>query len=155
MAPANTRSALASVMTSTPSAARSEPLAAGPSCSIPPKTYADLETCRGSSEPISLDVADSIERKTVGRIAISSKDPTAILAAIGDDARKWSSGAKSFTVFAYAAVGDYAAGAGYNRGRLYWNNGGEITVNICTAISVADDGMDFCDDEAVYAVANR
>lgn len=125
------------------------------SCTIPPKTYADLASCRGESEQISLEVADSFEGKTVGRIAIASRDPAEILAAMGDYTRQWSSGADSFTVFAYAKVADYAAGAGYNRGRIFWNNGGPITVNICTAFMDLGDGMDFCEAEDEYTVTNE
>lgn len=125
------------------------------SCTIPPKTYADLASCRGDSEQISLEVADSFEGKTVGRIAIASRDPAEILAAMGEYTGRWSSSANSFTVFAYAKVTDYAAAAGYNRGRIFWNNGGPITVNICTAFMDLGDGMDFCEAEAEYTVANR
>lgn len=138
----------------TPAVASATPPASG-SCTIPPKTYADLAACRGESEQISLEVADSVQGKTVGRIAIASRDPAEILAAMGDYTRQWSTRADSFTVFAYAKAADYAEGAGYNRGRIFWNNGGPITVNICTAFMDLGDGMDFCEAEAEYTVANE
>lgn len=137
------------------SEARSTIQPAGPSCTIPPKTYADLAACRGESEQISLEIADSFQGKSVVRIAIASRDPQAILAAMGDATRQWSIGANSFTVFAYAAAGDYAAGAGYNRGRIYWNDGGPITVNVCTSYIDLGDGIDFCDEESEYIVENQ
>lgn len=127
----------------------------GPSCTIPPKTYSDLASCSGESEQIMLDIASSYHGKTVGRIAIASQNPAEILAAMGEYTRLWSPGADSFTVFAYGALGDYAAGAPYNRGRIFWNNGGPITVNICTTFTRASDGIDSCDAEDEYTVANE
>jgi hypothetical protein len=131
------------------------PAATAAGCPVEPKTYDDLAGCDGESQQISLDVADGFQGKTIARIAIASRSPADIVAAMGAYTREWSTGANSFTLFAYGDVGDYAAGARYNRGRVFWNDGGTITVNVCTEISQLEDGMDICDDEAEYTVANR
>ena len=123
-------------------------------CAIPPRTFADLAACNGTSEQIELEIAESFEGKTTAKIAITSKDPQAILAGMGGYAAEWSTGADSFTVFAYGSANDYASGAGYNRGRIFWNNGGPITVDICTTISDLG-GIDFCETETTYTVTNR
>src|SRR5215217_4201804 len=105
---------------------------AGANCSIPPRTYSDLEACDGNSTEIELTVAKSFDGKTTAKIAIASRDPRQILSAMGAYTKEWSTGADSFTVLAFGAETDPESGAGYNRGRIYWNNGGEITVNLCT-----------------------
>lgn len=58
-------------------------------------------------------------------------------------------------MFAYASEADYRAGAGYNRGRLFWNNGGPIEVDICTEFADLRDGIDFCSNEYTFTVENR
>lgn len=138
-----------------PVATSGSPAAAAARCAIPPRTYDDLQACDGEYDEIEIIVAKSRLGKTTVRIAVASQDPTDILAAMGAAARKWSTGADSFTVWAYATTSDYGAGAGYNRGMIFWNERGEITVRICTAYSDIGDGMDFCDDEAEYLVQNE
>lgn len=141
---------------SAPATARvTAPAAGGPRCAIPPRTYDDLKACDGEYDEIEVNVAKSRQGKTTVRIAVASQGPADILAAMGATARKWSTGADSFTVWAYATTTDYGAGAGYNRGMIFWNDRGEITVRICTAYSDIGDGMDFCDDEAEYLVQNE
>jgi ABC-type glycerol-3-phosphate transport system substrate-binding protein len=124
------------------------------SCSIPPRTYDDLAACTGASEEIELQVAENSDGKTVGRIAVASKDPLDILAAMGAYASaNISTNANSFTVFAYGSADDYENGTSYNRGRIFRTYRGPIKVAICTEFAVLDDGRDFCTKEQTYTVA--
>ena len=127
---------------------------AAASCSIPPKTYADLAACKGKSKEIKLDLAKDANGHTVARIVVASKKPKAILAAMGAYTAKWSQKADSFTVFAYGSRKDYRNGAGYNRGRIYWNDGGPIEVKICTDWYKFE-VPDACSEESTYIVENR
>ncbi|MEW6223204.1 MAG: hypothetical protein AB1627_01105 [Chloroflexota bacterium] len=123
-------------------------------CELPPRTYADLAACQGSSEQLELQIAESYQGKTTAKIAIASKDPQEILAAMGAFTAEWSLGADSFTLFAYGSASDAAAGS-YNRGRLFWNNGGPITLDICTAyMDLGDGGPEICSEEQHFTVTN-
>jgi len=133
---------------------RADPTPAAATCAFPPHTYDDLEACKGDSQQIELKVADSYDGKTTARIAITSKDPRTIVAAMGAYAAEWSAGADSFTVFAYGSESDYRDGGGYNRGRIFWNNGGPITVDVCTAFDDSQ-GVATCSKESSYMVTNR
>lgn len=126
---------------------------ATPSCGIPPRTYDDLASCDGQFAEISAKIAESYQGKTVVKIAVKSKDPDAIVSAMGASVYVWSTGADSFTVFAFGSKRDAEAG-GYNRGRIFWNNGGPITVDVCTAWAKVG-GIDTCTDQDTYTVANR
>lgn len=121
------------------------------------KTYEDLVACRGTSEQFSLEVAESRQGKTVAKIIIPSKDPDTILGAMGASTTEWSIGADSFTLWAYGSRAD-AEESGYSRGRIFWNNGGQIEVKVCTAISVveaSDGSFEFCDEEATIMLTNE
>lgn len=124
------------------------------SCSIPPRTYADLVACSGTSDPFDLQVADSFDGKTVARIAVNSRNPEEILRALGVVAREWSAGADSFSAWAYSSEKDYNEGAPFNRGMIFWNDGGEITLTICTDWEKVG-GIDSCTESVDYAVKNK
>jgi len=123
-------------------------------CTIPPRTYDDLNACTGEAEEIEVDIADSPDGQTTAHIAIPSKDPQTILAAMGASMAERSVGAANFGVFAYGSREDYAGGVGWNRGRIYWNDGGAITVDICTEFETWS-GIDVCVEESHFTVANR
>ena len=124
------------------------------SCSLPPGTYDDLAACAGTSGQIELNVADSFQGKTTAKITIPSKDPRAILAAMGAYTAEWSIGADSFTAFAYGSADEYENGSAYNRGRIFWNDGGPITLDICTEWHDVE-GIDSCTSQETFTVANR
>jgi hypothetical protein len=137
--------------------AASTPATAAPaaaSCRLPPRTYDDLAACTGSSQQLELKIASSYQGKSTAKIAVPSKDPQTILAAMGAYTAEWSIGADSWTLFAYGSADDASSGVGYNRGRLYWNNGGPITVDICTDYKEAD-GVEACSAQSHYTVTNR
>lgn len=116
------------------------------------KSYDDLRSCRASPVQVELEIADDFQGKTTSKIAVTSKDPDAILAAMGAWAVEWSTGADSFTVFAYGSESDAELG-GYNRGVLFWNDGGPISVDICTAFTDLE-GTDFCEQRRSLTLAN-
>ena len=66
----------------------------------------------------------------------------------------WSTGSDSFTVLANGSKRDYGKGGDYNRGRIFWNNGGPITVEICTAWDDLE-AIDICTEQEQFTVANR
>jgi hypothetical protein len=123
-------------------------------CAIPPDSYADLAACKGSAEQFALKLAKTFDGKTVARVAIASKDPQAILAAMAGYTAQWSTKADSFTLFAYGSQRDYKLGAGYTRGRIFWNDGGPITVDVCTRWEKVGK-VDTCTDELHFTVENQ
>lgn len=136
------------------SAATPEPTPIG-HCAIPPRTWADLDACEADPERLSLKIAESRHGKTIATIAVASKDPGDILAALGAFAVEWSTGADSFTVWAYSDAEAEDLG-GYNRGVLFWNNDGPIEVGICTNWYDLDDGgPEVCAEEQTFAVSQR
>jgi hypothetical protein len=123
-------------------------------CAIPPDTYADLAACHGTADEFDLQLAKMSDGKTVARVAIASKDPQEILAGMGAYTAAHDTTAGSFTVFAFGSERDYKRGAGYNRGRIFWNNGGPITVDVCTAWEKPGN-VDICTDELHFTVTNQ
>lgn len=123
-------------------------------CTLSMMTYGDLATCEGESEEYSIDIATSSVGKTVGRIIVPSKDPLEILAAMGAYAREHSGASDSFTVFAFGSELDAQEG-GYNRGRIFWNNGGPIEVDVCTTFFDIGEGVEVCDEHVELTLENQ
>lgn len=123
------------------------------SCTLPPASYEVLRACEGQSTQLELKIAESMDGKTTARIAVKSKDPEAILAAMGAFMSEWDAGARSFTVWAYGSARDARRG-GYNRGVLFYNNDGPVTIRVCTAFEKLE-GVDFCTDEDEYVIPGR
>jgi hypothetical protein len=101
-----------------------------------------------------LTIAETFQGKTTAKVAIASKDPQVILAGMGAYTAQWSIGAVSFTLFAYGSREDAESGVGFNRGRIFWNDEGPITVDICTAYAAAE-GVEICTGQDSYTVDNR
>lgn len=122
-------------------------------CTLAMTTYADLASCQGESEEYSIEVATSSVGKTLGRIIVPSKEPIEILAAMGAYARENSGASDSFTVFAFGSETDAQEG-GYNRGRIFWNNGGPIEVDVCTTFFDIGEGVEVCDEHVTMTLDN-
>lgn len=121
-------------------------------CTLEMRTYSDLASCEGPSEEYSIKLAKDFDGKTVARIIVPAKDPLEILAAMGSYTREWSVGADSFTVFAIGSE-TAAAEGGYNRGRIFWNNGGPIDVQVCKAY-VTIESLETCNDFIQLTLTN-
>jgi hypothetical protein len=130
------------------------PLEQAGDCPIPPRTFDDLHACTGESEVIERDVPVGFDGRTSDHIVISSKDPQAILAGLAAYATARGLGVGSFGLSAYGSRDVYDGGVGFNRGQIYWNDGGEITVDICTEYETWS-GIEICVKESRYVVANQ